>query len=67
MRDKNGKNSKTHECRYTPVCCCNILAGEPDERCPVHGFGPDRKTCDACGRFMPRESTPVEAEELPRA
>jgi len=34
---QRGKSS--HRCREARTCCCYQLADEPNERCPVHGFG----------------------------
>jgi hypothetical protein len=33
------------------TCTCYILALEPNEDCPVHGY-PDNNRCECCGRFV---------------
>lgn len=42
-----------HECKESRTCCCSILADEPNEDCPVHGWGPYPPRCETCGKFMP--------------
>lgn len=44
-----------HVCRKSRTCCCSQLADEPDESCPVHGFGDWPPRCEECGRFLPRK------------
>lgn len=44
--------TKKHKCRRDDVCCCNSMALEPDENCPVHGHGEWPLRCVDCGRFM---------------
>lgn len=39
-----------HVCLPDRTCTCSMVGGEPDERCPRHGW-PERWTC-GCGRFV---------------
>ena len=41
---------RKHECKESRVCCCFMLALEPDDQCPVHGY-PYPTRCD-CGKFV---------------
>lgn len=45
---------KPHECHEDNSCCCSMQALEPDEECPVHGFGEWPPRCGICGRFIKR-------------
>lgn len=40
-----------HECQASRTCCCSIIALEPNEDCPIHGY-PWPPRCEICGRFM---------------
>lgn len=40
-----------HECKESRTCCCYLLALEPADDCPVHGY-PWPPRCEECGRFM---------------
>jgi hypothetical protein len=51
---RSKKSGKPHVCREGATCTCNTQALEPDENCPVHGFGPYPPRCVECGRFMKR-------------
>ena len=42
---------KKHQCTLSKSCVCYMLALEPDEDCPKHGF-PWPPRCQDCGRFM---------------
>ena len=55
---------KAHTCKYTPLCCCRCDADEPNWDCPIHGDGPERETCDVCGRFMPRNLPDLAAGDV---
>lgn len=50
---KQATQKPPHVCAIARTCKCYLLADEPNEDCPVHGF-PDRR-CD-CGRFVTRSS-----------
>lgn len=57
LRDGEGEDIKVsrhivHKCEPDDICCCTILALEPDEQCPIHGW-PYPRRCRLCGRFMP--------------
>lgn len=41
-----------HQCCKSTVCRCYLLALEPNEQCPVHGW-PYPPRCGDCGRFLP--------------
>lgn len=45
--------TSAHICAETTVCCCYLLAYEPNERCPIHGCGPWPPRCAECGRLLP--------------
>ena len=47
---------KPHKCEIGHYCMCSIVALEPDNSCPIHGFGwYDTPRCIHCGRFMKKE------------
>ncbi len=41
-----------HTCKESKTCICWLLADEPDESCPVHGWGTYPPRCEVCGGFM---------------
>lgn len=41
-----------HNCEPYRACRCYILASEPADDCPIHGFG-ELNRC-ACGRYVKR-------------
>ena len=43
---------KYHICVEKDYCICDQLADEPNEHCPIHGYGTFPPRCDICGRFM---------------
>lgn len=44
-----------HTCNTPRTCTCYMLALEPNENCPVHGFGPPPPLrCEMCGKFIRR-------------
>jgi hypothetical protein len=43
---------KKHKCEPDYYCCCNTIGLEPDEDCPIHGFGHYIPHCIMCGRFI---------------
>lgn len=45
---------KDHVCKEATHCMCSLLADEPDEDCPMHGF-PYPPRCAECGRFLKRK------------
>lgn len=47
----NGK----HKHERPNTCICYILALEPNENCPIHGYGEWPPRCKICGKFMPYE------------
>ncbi len=47
------KALKKHVCKEDKTCHCYILAEEPEEDCPVHGY-PYPPRCD-CGKFLKRK------------
>ena len=47
--------SEPHECRESKTCMCSLTALEPNESCPVHGWGEYPPRCCECGRFLKRE------------
>lgn len=50
---------KEHLCAPFNYCICSAQALEPNERCPVHGFGfyPDK--CRFCGRFISKSASNI--------
>lgn len=50
-----------HVCKPYKACRCSMNADEPNENCPVHGFGDDRR-CGTCGRFLARPDHQKAAE-----
>ena len=50
-----------HVCRESTTCTCYQLALEPDEECPVHGWGEYPPRCGTCGRFLKRKPLEVNA------
>lgn len=48
--------TKPHTCTISKTCSCSIIALEPDEECPVHGWGPDHPSCGVCGRFVAKQN-----------
>lgn len=44
MKDK-------HIHKKSDVCTCSLLAMEPDEQCPIHGY-PWPPRCAECGQYM---------------
>lgn len=49
MQKSNKKNK--HKCKELIYCYCDLQALEPDENCPIHGFGPSIPRC-SCGKFV---------------
>jgi hypothetical protein len=45
-----------HEHKRPRTCRCSIQGLEPNEDCPIHGFGEWPPRCEACGKFMPWRS-----------
>lgn len=43
-----------HKCKELKYCICSSTALEPDEDCPIHGFGPGIPRC-SCGKFVKRK------------
>lgn len=43
---------KKHICQRNKTCICSQLKLEPDEQCPIHGYGEWPPRCEICGRFM---------------
>ena len=43
---------KQHEHKRPAMCSCDIQGLEPDEECPVHGYGEFPPRCEMCGQFM---------------
>ena len=41
-----------HVCRAAIYCTCSVMALEPADSCPVHGYYPYPHRCQMCGRFM---------------
>ena len=54
-----------HTCAPARTCLCSIVGLEPDEDCPIHGFGDDRR-CETCGRFMKRHAPLLSIEDEQR-
>lgn len=40
-----------HVCAKSDACICYLLATEPNDRCPIHGY-PWPRRCGTCGRFL---------------
>ena len=51
----NDGDAKRHTCAEDDTCTCSIVALEPDEHCPTHGYGEWPPRCATCGRYMQRE------------
>jgi hypothetical protein len=51
---------KPHKHRESTTCCCWLQALEPNENCPVHGWGPWPPRCEECGQFLPWSFRPAE-------
>jgi hypothetical protein len=47
-----------HSCKESNTCECYLLADEPAENCPVHGYGNWPPRCAECGKFMKRPPSP---------
>lgn len=45
---------KQHTCKESKTCSCSVIGLEPDEECPVHGYGEYPPRCEICGRFIKR-------------
>jgi len=45
---------KNHKCVESTTCCCDIQKLEPNENCPIHGYGQWPPRCEICGQFMNR-------------
>jgi hypothetical protein len=41
-----------HDCKVIDYCICSSQALEPDENCPIHGYGIWPPRCMHCGKFM---------------
>ena len=42
---------KNHKCIESTTCKCSLLALEPADDCPIHGW-PWPYRCEICGRFI---------------
>lgn len=42
--------AESHVCAVDRTCCCSMIANEPEEKCPVHGWPESR--CGTCGRWV---------------
>ena len=51
---------KSHICHESKTCCCSLQVLEPDEECPVHGWGEYPPRCEICGRFVKIKSLEIE-------
>lgn len=45
-----------HICKALDYCVCSVIALEPHEDCPIHGY-PLGNRCNDCGRFMKQENS----------
>lgn len=41
-----------HQCQRSTTCSCNIQDMEPNEKCPIHGYGEFPPRCEICGKFV---------------
>lgn len=46
------KHFSKHDCKRSTTCACNLQDMEPNEKCPVHGYGEFPPRCEVCGKFM---------------
>ena len=50
----------SHEHRQSTICTCYLLALEPKETCPSHGYGEWPPRCGTCGQFIAARNKEVE-------
>lgn len=43
---------KEHKHESSRTCKCSIIADEPNEKCPVHGYGEYLRRCAICEQFF---------------